>query len=152
MGEAIIVKDLFVSYQGNQVVQNVSFDIEKGKLVGIIGPNGAGKSTLMKAVLDLIPNDKGYVQILGEDIRSVRKSVAYVPQRSDIDWDFPITVLDVVLIGTYPSLGMMKRPKKEHRDWAFDCLKKSTEWKSLKIAKSVSCQVDNNNVSFWREL
>lgn len=105
----------------------------------------------MKAVLDLIPNDKGYVQILGEDIRSVRKSVAYVPQRSDIDWDFPITVLDVVLIGTYPSLGMMKRPKKEHRDWAFDCLKKS-EWKSLKIAKSVSCQVDNNNVSFWREL
>ncbi|MED3329136.1 metal ABC transporter ATP-binding protein [Bacillus thuringiensis] len=137
MGEAIIVKDLFVSYQGNQVVQNVSFDIEKGKLVGIIGPNGAGKSTLMKAVLDLIPNDKGYVQILGEDIRSVRKSVAYVPQRSDIDWDFPITVLDVVLIGTYPSLGMMKRPKKEHRDWAFDCLKKvgMEEFKNRQIGE-----------------
>ena len=63
MGEAIIVKDLFVSYQGNQVVQNVSFDIEKGKLVGII-IKWSGKSTLMKAVLDLIPNDKGYVQIL----------------------------------------------------------------------------------------
>lgn len=124
MGKAIIVKDLFVSYQGNQVVQNVSFEIEQGKLVGIIGPNGAGKSTLMKAVLDLIPKDKGYVQILGEGIRSVRKSVAYVPQRSDIDWDFPITVLDVVLIGTYPSLGMMKRPKKGERDWAFECLKK----------------------------
>ncbi|HDR7355322.1 MULTISPECIES: metal ABC transporter ATP-binding protein [Bacillus cereus group] len=124
MGEAIIVKDLFVSYQGNQVVQNVSFNIGKGNLVGIIGPNGAGKSTLMKAVLDLIPSDKGYVQILGEDIRSARKHVAYVPQRSDIDWDFPITVLDVVLIGTYPSLGMMKRPRKEHRDWAFECLKK----------------------------
>ena len=76
MGKAIIVKDLFVSYQGNQVVQNVSFEIEQGKLVGIIGPNGAGKSTLMKAVLDLIPKDKGYVQILGEGIRSVRKSVA----------------------------------------------------------------------------
>ena len=147
MDEAIIVKDLFVSYQGNQVVQNVSFDIEKGKLVGIIGPNGAGKSTLMKAVLDLIPSDKGYVQVLGEDIRSARKHVAYVPQRSDIDWDFPITVLDVVLIGTYPSLGMMKRPKKEHRDWAFECLKRSA-WKSLKIAKLVSFQVDNNNVSF----
>ena len=90
-----------------------------------------GKSTLMKAVLDLIPSDKGYVQVLGEDIRSARKHVAYVPQRSDIDWDFPITVLDVVLIGTYPSLGMMKRPKKEHRDWAFECLKRSA-WKSLK--------------------
>ncbi|HDR5104133.1 TPA: ATP-binding cassette domain-containing protein, partial [Bacillus anthracis] len=74
MGKAIIVKDLFVSYQGNQVVQNVSFEIEQGKLVGIIGPNGAGKSTLMKAVLDLIPKDKGYVQILEEGIRSVRKS------------------------------------------------------------------------------
>ena len=122
MGEAIIVKDLFVSYQGNQVVQNVSFDIEKGSSLELLF-KWSGKSTLMKAVLDLIPNDKGYVQILGEDIRSVRKSVAYVPQRSDIDWDFPITVLDVVLIGTYPSLGMMKRPKKEHRDWAFDCLK-----------------------------
>ena len=101
----------------------------------------------MKAVLDLIPSDKGYVQVLGEDIRSARKHVAYVPQRSDIDWDFPITVLDVVLIGTYPSLGMMKRPKKEHRDWAFECLKRSA-WKSLKIAKLVSFQVDNNNVSF----
>ncbi len=147
MDEAIIVKDLFVSYQGNQVVQNVSFDIEKGKLVGIIGPNGAGKSTLMKAVLDLIPNDKGYVQVLGEDIRSARKHVAYVPQRSDIDWDFPITVLDVVLIGTYPSLGMMKRPKKEHRDWAFECLKKSV-WRNLRIVKLVSFQEGNNNVSF----
>ncbi|MBE7105090.1 ATP-binding cassette domain-containing protein [Bacillus cereus] len=135
--EAIIVKDLFVSYQGNQVVQNVSFEIEKGKLVGIIGPNGAGKSTLMKAILDLIPNDKGYIRILGEDIRSVRKCIAYVPQRSDIDWDFPITVLDVVLIGTYPSLGMMKRPKKEHRDWAFECLKKvgMEEFKNRQIGE-----------------
>ena len=137
MDEAIIVKDLFVSYQGNQVVQNVSFDIEKGKLVGIIGPNGAGKSTLMKAVLDLIPSDKGFVQVLREDIRSARKHVAYVPQRSDIDWDFPITVLDVVLIGTYPSLGMMKRPKKEHRDWAFECLKKvgMEEFKNRQIGE-----------------
>lgn len=137
MAGAVVVKDLFVSYQGNQVVENVSFDIEKGKLVGIIDSNGAGKSTLMKAVLDLIPNDKGYVRILGEDIRSARKRVAYVPQRSDIDWDFPITVLDVVLIGTYPSLGMMKRPKKEHREWAFECLKKvgMEEFKNRQIGE-----------------
>ena len=65
MDEAIIVKDLFVSYQGNQVVQNVSFDIEKGKLVGIIGPNGAGKSTLMKAVLDLIQAIRDMFKFLG---------------------------------------------------------------------------------------
>jgi manganese transport system ATP-binding protein len=137
MTVAVVVKDLFVSYQGNQVVQNVSFDIDKGKIVGIIGPNGAGKSTLMKAILDLIPNDKGYVRILGENIRSARKHVTYVPQRSDIDWDFPITVLDVVLIGTYPSLGMIKRPRREHRDWAFECLKKvgMEEFKNRQIGE-----------------
>lgn len=77
MGKAIIVKDLFVSYQGNQVVQNVSFEIEQGKLVGIIGPNGAGKSTLMKAVLDLIPKDKGYVQIL-EGVFEVLERVSHM--------------------------------------------------------------------------
>lgn len=124
MTDAIVVKDLFVSYQGNQAVKDVSFTIEKGLLIGIIGPNGAGKSTLMKAILDLIPNDKGYIEVLGENIRSARKQIAYVPQRSTIDWDFPITVLDVVLIGTYPSLGIMKRPKKEHKSWALQCLHK----------------------------
>jgi iron/zinc/copper transport system ATP-binding protein len=124
MNEALEVKELYVSYQGDIVVENVSFSIEKGKIVGIIGPNGAGKSTLLKAMLDLIPNDKGHVRILGKDVDDARKLVAYVPQRSDIDWDFPITVLDVVVIGTYPALGMMKRPKKEQRDWALECLKK----------------------------
>lgn len=124
MNNALVVDQLFVSYQGNQVIRNVTFCIEKGKLVGIIGPNGAGKSTLMKAILDLIPNDKGDIRILGEGIHKARKYIAYVPQRSDIDWDFPITVLDVVLIGVYPSLGMIKRPRKEHRDWALECLKK----------------------------
>jgi iron/zinc/copper transport system ATP-binding protein len=124
MNEALVVKELYVSYQGDRVVENVSFSIEKGKIVGIIGPNGAGKSTLLKAMLGLIPNDKGHVRILGINVADARKLVAYVPQRSDIDWDFPITVLDVVVIGTYPALGMMKRPKKKHRDWALECLKK----------------------------
>ncbi|CAM4227505.1 manganese transporter [Bacillus manliponensis] len=124
MSKAVVVKDLFVSYQGNQAIQDVSFSIEEGKIIGIIGPNGAGKSTVMKAVLDLIPRDKGEIRVLGEGIKRVRKRVAYVPQRSDIDWDFPIRVLDVVLIGTYPLLGVLKRPKKEHKEWALQCLKK----------------------------
>jgi len=118
------IENLKTQIEGKDILKGLNLEIGKGEIHAIMGPNGAGKSTLMKAVLDLIPKDKGYVQILGEGIRSVRKSVAYVPQRSDIDWDFPITVLDVVLIGTYPSLGMMKRPKKGERDWAFECLKK----------------------------
>lgn len=71
MTGALFVKDLFLSYQGNQVVQNVSFSIENGKLIEIIGPNGVEKSTLMKAVLELIPNDKGYVKFLGRIFKTL---------------------------------------------------------------------------------
>ncbi len=124
MNPALSVKSLFVSYHGNEAVKNVSFSIEPGKLVGIIGPNGAGKSTLLKALLNLIPKDKGEVQIYGQSFNELRKSVAYVPQRSNIDWDFPITVLDTVLLGTYPKLGLFKRPKKSEKEWALQCLQR----------------------------
>jgi manganese transport system ATP-binding protein len=124
MNSALSVKSLFVSYHGNEAVKNVSFSIEPGKLVGIIGPNGAGKSTLLKALLNLIPKDNGEVQIYGKSFNELRKSVAYVPQRSNIDWDFPITVLDTVLLGTYPKLGLFKRPKKSEKEWALQCLQR----------------------------
>lgn len=124
MNPALLVKSLFVSYHGNEAVKNVSFSIEPGKLVGIIGPNGAGKSTLLKALLNLIPKDNGEVQIYGKSFNELRKSVAYVPQRSNIDWDFPITVLDTVLLGTYPKLGLFKRPKKAEKEWALQCLQR----------------------------
>jgi manganese transport system ATP-binding protein len=121
---ALKVKNLFVSYHGNEAVQNVNFTIERGNLVGIIGPNGAGKSTLLKALLHLIPKDKGEVEIDGKTFHELRKTIAYVPQRSNIDWDFPITVLDTVLLGTYPKLGLFKRPKKKEKEWAFHCLQR----------------------------
>jgi ABC-type Mn2+/Zn2+ transport system ATPase subunit len=124
MNSALTVKDLFVSYHGNEAVQNISFSIEQGKLVGIIGPNGAGKSTLLKALLNLIPRDKGEVEVYGKNFNELRKSVAYVPQRSNIDWDFPINVLDTVLLGTYPNLGLFKRPKKTEKEWAIQCLRR----------------------------
>ena len=89
-------------------------------MVGIIGPNGAGKSTFLKAVLNLIPSDKGEVLVLGSAIKDVRKQIAYVPQRNNIDWDFPITVLDTVLIGTYPSLKLFQRPRKKKKVWALE--------------------------------
>ncbi|GEC92354.1 MULTISPECIES: metal ABC transporter ATP-binding protein [Brevibacillus] len=124
MDSAIAVRDLHVSYFGNEVVRDVSFNVELGSMVGIIGPNGAGKSTLIKALLELIPRDKGNVRIFGKETNEFRKKIAYVPQRSMIDWTFPITVMDTVLIGTYPSVGLFKFPKKKEKAWALECLRR----------------------------
>ncbi|NBI28895.1 metal ABC transporter ATP-binding protein [Chengkuizengella marina] len=123
MSSAIQVEDLYVSYHGNTALKDVTFSLEAGNLLGIIGPNGAGKSTLIKALLQLIPRDKGQVTFLDKTVKEIRKQVAYVPQRNDIDWDFPITVLETVLLGTYPKIGMFKRPKKNDKEWAYECLK-----------------------------
>lgn len=124
MSNAVEVKDLSVSYSGKEVLQDINFSIEKGKLIGILGPNGAGKSTLIKSILGLIPRDKGGIKIDGKSVNSMRKEIAYVPQRSNIDWDFPITVKDTVLIGTYPKLGLFHRPKQKDKDYAMKCLEK----------------------------
>ncbi len=124
MEKAIEVNNLHVSYYGKEVIQDISFSLGKGKLIGIIGPNGAGKSTMMKAILGLIPKDYGEVKIHGKEIKTMRKNIAYVPQRSDLDWDFPINVIDTVLLGTYPQLGLFRRPGKKEKKWARECLEK----------------------------
>lgn len=120
----IQVSQLNVSYNGKPAIKNVSFRIESGNLVGIIGPNGAGKSTLMKAMLGLIPRDKGKVNFNNQPLKEVQKNIAYVPQRNNIDWDFPIIVRDTVLLGTYPKLGLFHRPKKKDKEWAAHCLER----------------------------
>lgn len=123
MKSSIDVSNLHVSYHGTEVLSDISFSFGGGKLIGIIGPNGAGKSTLMKAILGIIPRDKGTIDFSGRTIKQVQKKIAYVPQRSNIDWDFPITVEDTVLLGTYPGLGVFKRPGKEEKQFAEECLK-----------------------------
>src|SRR5690625_1744402 len=112
MNKSIEVSHLHVSYYGNEVVKDVSFSFNRGNIIGIIGPNGAGKSTLMKAILGLISKDKGEISFQGKPIKQVRKKIAYVPQRNNIDWDFPIIVLYTVLLSTYHGLKIFQRPVK----------------------------------------
>ncbi|MFD1927405.1 metal ABC transporter ATP-binding protein [Sporosarcina siberiensis] len=123
MIDPIKVSNVSVSYDGNEVVTDVSFSFGPGKLIGVLGPNGAGKSTLMKAMLGLIRKDSGDVRFGTKKIDEMRKRIAYVPQRSNIDWNFPIIVKDTVLIGTYPKTGLLRRPKKADKEWALECLK-----------------------------
>lgn len=121
---SVSVDSLFVSYHGKDALRGVSFTLLPGSMTGIIGPNGAGKSTLMKSLLELIPRDHGEVRILGGSVKEARTRIAYVPQRSEIDMTFPITVIDTVLLGTYPKLGLLKRPRRQHKELAYHCLEK----------------------------
>lgn len=118
------IHDLTVAYHNKPVLYGIDAVIPEGKLVGIIGPNGAGKSTLIKAIMGLVPIEAGWVKLFGSDRKSRLKRVAYVPQRESVDWDFPVNVLDVVLMGRYGKLGLIRRPSKEDRAIAWSCLEK----------------------------
>ncbi len=114
--------DLTVDYGQLSVLWDINFSIPKGKLVGVIGPNGAGKSTLLKTAIGIVKPVSGNVRFLGEPFKNVRTKVAYVPQRTSIDWDFPITALEVVLMGRYGKLGWLRWPRKADRDAAMQAL------------------------------
>ena len=114
--------DVTVAYGGRPVLWNVDLTIDSPGLFGIIGPNGAGKSTLVKAALGLVPLAGGSVRFFGEPLDRVRGRVGYVPQRESVDWDFPVSALDVVLMGTYHRLGWFRRPGRKDRETAMGCL------------------------------
>jgi manganese/zinc/iron transport system ATP- binding protein len=119
---ALDVSHLIVAYNQNSVISDLSVTIPQGVMCGIIGPNGAGKTTFIKALLNLIPVATGNIQILGSSIKNVRNKIAYVQQRNSVDWDFPITVFDMVLMGCYGRLGWFKRPGKNEFDQAHSAL------------------------------
>lgn len=121
---ALEIHDLTVAFDRKPVLWNIDLTIPQGKLVGIIGPNGAGKSTLIKSVMGLLPLSSGYVKLFDQPMDNVRDKISYVPQRESVDWDFPASVLDVVLMGRYGKLGLFKRPRKADRDVAMECLRK----------------------------
>ena len=112
------IEQLTVNYDKTPVLWDVNLTIPQGKLVGIIGPNGAGKSTLLKSMIGMIRPLSGKVEFFGQPLKKVRHRVAYVPQRNSVDWDFPITALDVVLMGRYRRFNLFKRPKIADREAA----------------------------------
>jgi manganese/zinc/iron transport system ATP- binding protein len=118
------VHNLTVSYNNKPVLWNIDLTLPQGALVGIIGPNGAGKSTLIKAMMEIVPHSSGYSKIFGEPLSKVRAKVAYVPQRESVDWDFPASVYDVVMMGRYGKLGLFKRPRKADHEVVTECLRK----------------------------
>jgi manganese/zinc/iron transport system ATP- binding protein len=121
---ALHIHDLTVAYHKRPVLYGVDAEIPAGKLVGIVGPNGAGKSTLIKAVMGLIPASGGWVKVYGKPYRENCHRVGYVPQRESVDWDFPVNVMDVVLMGRYGHLRLGQRPTANDRAVACDCLEK----------------------------
>ncbi len=116
------VRDLTVVYREQPVLWDVDLAIPPGQLSAIVGPNGAGKSTLLKAVLGLVPRASGQVWFFGQSLREARARIGYVPQRNTVDWDFPTSVLDVVMMGLYGQLGWFRRPGKREREAAMHCL------------------------------
>lgn len=113
--DAISVTDLTVDYDGVTALTDVAFAVNAKKLTAIVGPNGAGKSTLLKALLGLIPIRAGSISCFGKSPKQYRKNISYVPQRAQIDWDFPASVFDVVAMGLYSELGLLRRLSSAHK-------------------------------------
>jgi manganese/zinc/iron transport system ATP- binding protein len=125
MHPAVETHDLVVSYRGKPVLHGVDVAIPPGTLTGIMGPNGAGKSTLLKAMMGLVRPDAGWVKLLGQPWEKAIGRVGYVPQRESVDWDFPVTVRDVAMMGTCAGLGWFGRPGARHRARALAALEET---------------------------
>lgn len=118
----LAARGLTVSYGGDPVVFSVDMTVQAGAMTAIIGPNGAGKSTLLKACLGIVKPLAGRVTAWGAPVASQRARIAYVPQRASVDWDFPVRVIDVILMGMQRDLGLLRRVRDTHRARAMACL------------------------------
>jgi manganese/zinc/iron transport system ATP- binding protein len=117
--------NLCVSYGKNQILKDFSCRFPVNQIIGIVGANGSGKSTLVKALMRIVPIEKGKILIFGEEnIRKIRQRIAYLPQRNNVDWDFPASVLDVVLMGFYKQVPWYKPFRKKHKALALSYLEK----------------------------
>lgn len=115
--------DITVTYHKKPVLWDIDLTLPVGSIIGIIGPNGAGKSTMIKAIMNLVELSSGYVKIFDKTLDQVRSRVSYVPQKESVDWDFPASVIDVVLMGRYGKLGLFSRPRKADKEVSMECLR-----------------------------
>lgn len=121
---ALEVSHLTVSYGDNIILSDCSVSIPQGVMLGIIGPNGAGKTTFIKSILNIVPKrmQKGDILVFGKTVAYAHNKISYVPQRSSIDWDFPLTVFDMVLMGCYGKLGWVRRPGAKEQMQVYEAL------------------------------
>ncbi len=120
----LAVSGLTVSYGEKPVLFSIEFATPPGAMMAIVGPNGAGKSTLIKALLGIVSKVSGEVSVFGQPYEQTRHRIAYVPQRASVDWDFPATALDVVLMGLYREIGLLRLAGRKHKARALDCLER----------------------------
>ncbi len=121
-GRVVELRDVLVRYDGNVVLEDIDFDLSAGEIVAVVGPNGGGKSTLLKVILGIKNIEKGTVRVLGKPPSEARNDMGFLPQISTYKRSFPVTVLDVVLMGMYGRLGLFRRPKRREREKAMDTL------------------------------
>lgn len=120
----IELHNVSVAYQQRPVLWNIDYTLPSGKLTGVIGPNGSGKTTMLKSMMQLVPLTSGYIKIFGKDLQEVREKVSYVPQRGSVDWDFPASVMDVVLMGRARPGNLFQRYSAADKEIAMECIHK----------------------------
>jgi len=120
----VSIHALTVAYHRKPVLWDVDYDAAPNKLIAIVGPNGAGKSTLIKACLGLVPRASGVVEFWGNTYAKQRSRIGYVPQRESVDWDFPVSALDVVCMGRYRKIGWCRPVSRKHKTFAMHCLER----------------------------
>lgn len=148
---AIVIEDLTVAYDVKPVLWDIDLEIQAGTLTAVIGPNGAGKTTLLKAILGLVKPISGSIKFPTKTASAGKDFIAYVPQNGSVDRDFPVNVLDVVMMAgmdVWDGFGVLEK-RIGRRRWK-RCTR--SEWKNTQNVRSISCPAVSSSASSWRAL